>query len=235
CCCSRTRHRRSWPSASTSPATPGRPWPTSSKPSGPSPTADGTAPSSAPTTTPNGRSRWPAPCASGTSPSSRCCCSSTARSSATSRFATTSSTTSASTRSTPVSWRPASSTSSTRVAEARLMHLCYAGGRGARPELVEYGDLVLNLETYQAVVAGRPLDLTYMEYELLTFLASNPGKVFTRETLLSRVWGYEYYGGARTVDVHVRRLRAKLGEEHAGLISTVRSVGYRFGQSRWGS
>ena len=84
-------------------------------------------------------------------------------------------------------------------------------------------------------IDGSPLDLTYMEYELLTFLASHPGKVFTRETLLSRVWGYEYYGGARTVDVHVRRLRAKLGEEHAGLISTVRSVGYRFGQSRWGS
>ena len=64
-----------------------------------------------------------------------------------------------------------------------------------------------------------------MEYELLKFLATHPGKVFTRETLLSRVWGYEYYGGARTVDVHIRRLRAKLGEEHANLISTVRSVG----------
>ena len=89
---------------------------------------------------------------------------------------------------------------------------------------------MLNLETYQAAVAGRPLDLTYMEYELLKFLAAHPGKVFTRETLLSRVWGYEYYGGARTVDVHIRRLRAKLGEEHANLIQTVRSVGYRFGQ-----
>ena len=91
---------------------------------------------------------------------------------------------------------------------------------------------MLNLETYQAAVGGTPLDLTYMEYELLKFLASHPGKVFTRETLLSRVWGYEYYGGARTVDVHVRRLRAKLGEEHANLIQTVRSVGYRFGQTR---
>ena len=94
--------------------------------------------------------------------------------------------------------------------------------------------IALNLETYQAVCSGRPLDLTYMEYELLKFLASHPGRVFTRETLLSRVWGYEYYGGARTVDVHIRRLRAKLGEEHANLIQTVRSVGYRFGQSRWG-
>ena len=92
---------------------------------------------------------------------------------------------------------------------------------------------MLNLETYQAALVGRPLDLTYMEYELLKFFATHPGKVFTREQLLSRVWGYEYYGGARTVDVHVRRLRAKLGEEHANLIQTVRSVGYRFGTQRW--
>ena len=121
-----------------------------------------------------------------------------------------------------------------RELEARMRHLFWRTGSGSRPELVEYGDLVLNLETYQAAVAGRPIDLTYMEYELLKFLAQHPGKVFTRETLLSRVWGYEYYGGARTVDVHIRRLRAKLGEEHANLIQTVRSVGYRFGQSRWG-
>ncbi|MBW8824920.1 MAG: response regulator transcription factor [Acidobacteria bacterium] len=118
--------------------------------------------------------------------------------------------------------------------DARLKHLFWRTGRGTRPELIEYGPLVLNLETYQAAIASRPLDLTYMEYELLKFLASHPGKVFTRETLLSRVWGYDYYGGARTVDVHVRRLRAKLGEEHAALISTVRSVGYRFGETRWG-
>ena len=118
--------------------------------------------------------------------------------------------------------------------EARIRHLLWRTGGGARPEMIEYRDLALNLETYQATIEGRPLDLTYMEYELLKFLAQNPGKVFTREMLLSRVWGYEYYGGARTVDVHVRRLRAKLGEENAGLIQTVRSVGYRFGQSRWG-
>jgi DNA-binding response OmpR family regulator len=108
-------------------------------------------------------------------------------------------------------------------------------GAAARPELVENSGLVLNLETYQASFNGASLDLTFMEYELLKFLAQNPGKVFTREMLLSRVWGYEYYGGARTVDVHVRRLRAKLGEEHANLIQTVRSVGYRFGQGRWGN
>jgi len=121
-----------------------------------------------------------------------------------------------------------------RELDARLKHVFWRTGQGTRPELVEYADLVLNLETYQAAIAGKPLDLTYMEYELLKFLAGHPGKVFTRETLLSRVWGYEYYGGARTVDVHIRRLRSKLGEEHANLIQTVRSVGYRFGQSRWG-
>lgn len=122
-----------------------------------------------------------------------------------------------------------------RELEARLRHLFSAVDGGSRPELVEHSGLVLNLETYQASFNGRPLDLTFMEYELLKFLAQNPGKVFTREMLLSRVWGYEYYGGARTVDVHVRRLRAKLGEEHANLIQTVRSVGYRFGQGRWGA
>ncbi|MCU1490579.1 MAG: response regulator with CheY-like receiver domain and winged-helix DNA-binding domain [Acidimicrobiaceae bacterium] len=117
--------------------------------------------------------------------------------------------------------------------EARLSHLLWATGRGKRHEVIAYGPLALNLETYQAVLSGRPLDLTYMEYELLRFLAAHPGKVFTREVLLSRVWGYEYFGGARTVDVHIRRLRAKLGEEHAALIETVRSVGYRFGRARW--
>jgi DNA-binding response OmpR family regulator len=118
--------------------------------------------------------------------------------------------------------------------DARLKHLLVRGGwADIAEDVVTYDLLVLNLETYQALIDGRPLDLTYMEYELLKFLASNPGRVFTRETLLSRVWGYEYYGGARTVDVHIRRLRAKLGEEHAALIQTVRSVGYKFGESRW--
>jgi len=122
-----------------------------------------------------------------------------------------------------------------RELEARLRHLFSFNAGASRPELVDYGALILNLETYQASVDGTPLDLTYMEYELLKFLVLNPGKVFSREMLLSRVWGYDYYGGARTVDVHIRRLRAKLGEEHANLIQTVRSVGYRFGQSRWGN
>jgi DNA-binding response OmpR family regulator len=120
--------------------------------------------------------------------------------------------------------------------EARLKHLLVRGGwTEVTDDIISYELLVLNLETYQALIDGRPLDLTYMEYELLRFLAANPGRVFTRETLLSRVWGYEYYGGARTVDVHIRRLRAKLGEEHAALIQTVRSVGYKFGESRWGA
>ncbi len=116
---------------------------------------------------------------------------------------------------------------------ARVEQLMRRAGHGPTTEIIEHGPLVLNLETYQAAVSGRALDLTYMEYELLRFLAARPGKVFTRETLLSRVWGYEYYGGARTVDVHIRRLRAKLGEEHAHLIQTVRSVGYRLGQGTW--
>lgn len=118
--------------------------------------------------------------------------------------------------------------------EARLKHLLTRQGVVADDsETIVYKALVLNLETYQAAIDEEPLDLTYMEYELLKFLAQNPGRVFTRETLLSRVWGYEYYGGARTVDVHIRRLRAKLGDQHAQMISTVRSVGYRFGESRW--
>lgn len=101
---------------------------------------------------------------------------------------------------------------------------------GAGPdEIIVFKDLSLDLSTYQATIGGSPVDLTYMEYELLRFFATNQGRVWSREQLLSRVWGYDYFGGARTVDVHVRRLRAKLGEERASWITTVRSVGYRFG------
>jgi DNA-binding response OmpR family regulator len=96
-------------------------------------------------------------------------------------------------------------------------------------ETLVFKDLTLNTLTYRAEIAGRPLDLTYMEYELLRFLVGNPVRVWSREQLLSRVWGYDYYGGARTIDVHVRRLRSKLGEERSSWITTVRSVGYRFG------
>ena len=87
--------------------------------------------------------------------------------------------------------------------------------------------LALDIETYRVTASGCPLDLTYKEFELLRFLASNPGRVFTRPALLREVWGYDFYGGTRTVDVHVRRLRAKLGPEHEHLIETVRGVGYR--------
>ncbi len=96
-------------------------------------------------------------------------------------------------------------------------------------ELLQFKDLQVNTLTYQAVLAGQPMDLTFMEYELLRFLVQNPVRVWSREQLLSKVWGYEYYGGARTVDVHIRRLRSKLGEERSSWIATVRSVGYRFG------
>ena len=92
-----------------------------------------------------------------------------------------------------------------------------------------FHDLELNPLTYLATLDAEPLDLTYMEYELLRFFIEHRGRVWTREQLLSKVWGYDYFGGARTVDVHVRRLRAKLGEHRAGWIVTVRSVGYRFG------
>jgi DNA-binding response OmpR family regulator len=96
-------------------------------------------------------------------------------------------------------------------------------------EILHFKDLTLDLATYQAAVDHIPVDLTFMEYELLRFFITHQGRVWTREQLLERVWGYEYFGGARTVDVHVRRLRAKLGEERASWITTVRSVGYRFG------
>lgn len=96
-------------------------------------------------------------------------------------------------------------------------------------EVVRFKDLELNTATYQAAIGGVPCDLTYMEYELLRFFATHPARVWSREQILSKVWGYDYFGGSRTVDVHVRRLRAKLGEERASWITTVRSVGYRFG------
>jgi DNA-binding response OmpR family regulator len=95
-------------------------------------------------------------------------------------------------------------------------------------DIVRVGSLEMNLATYQVAIDKRPVDFTYMEYELLKFLVTHPRRVFSREALLSRVWGYDYYGGARTVDVHVRRVRAKLGSEHAARIKTVRSVGYRW-------
>jgi two-component system, OmpR family, alkaline phosphatase synthesis response regulator PhoP len=111
--------------------------------------------------------------------------------------------------------------------DARLRHLLWRAKQGEQSDLLNLGPLIINFGTYQVHVESEPVDLTYMEYELLKFLATHRGRVFTRQTLLSRVWGYDYFGGTRTVDVHVRRLRAKLGE-HANVIQTVRNVGYKF-------
>jgi len=98
----------------------------------------------------------------------------------------------------------------------------------ATPDEIRSGDLAIDEATYTARLRARALDLTFKEFELLKFLAQHPGRVFTRAHLLQEVWGYDYFGGTRTVDVHVRRLRAKLGTEHEALIGTVRNVGYRF-------
>lgn len=92
---------------------------------------------------------------------------------------------------------------------------------------IHLGPLVLDVSTYRVSVGGTPLDLTFKEFELLRFLAERPGRVFTRPALMREVWGYDFYGGTRTVDVHIRRLRAKLGPAHENLIQTVRGVGYR--------
>ncbi|MFB7948746.1 response regulator transcription factor [Kitasatospora phosalacinea] len=96
------------------------------------------------------------------------------------------------------------------------------------PMEIRNGDLSVDEATYSAKLKGRVLDLTFKEFELLKYLAQHPGRVFTRAQLLQEVWGYDYFGGTRTVDVHVRRLRAKLGVENEQLIGTVRNVGYRF-------
>ena len=93
--------------------------------------------------------------------------------------------------------------------------------------VIRLGPLSIDTDSFRVTASGVPLDLTFKEFELLRFLAQQPGRVFTRPTLLREVWGYDFYGGTRTVDVHIRRLRAKLGPEHEHLIETVRSVGYR--------
>ena len=113
-----------------------------------------------------------------------------------------------------------------RLATGRA--LAAADAAGSSDGVTRAGDLVIDETTYAAKLKGRPLDLTFKEFELLKYLAQHPGRVFTRAQLLQEVWGYDYYGGTRTVDVHVRRLRAKLGAEHEGLIGTVRHVGYKF-------
>ena len=93
---------------------------------------------------------------------------------------------------------------------------------------IRTGEVSIDENSYTARIKGRALDLTFKEFELLKFLAQHPGRVFTRAQLLQEIWGYDYFGGTRTVDVHIRRLRSKLGPEHEAIIGTVRNVGYRF-------
>jgi DNA-binding response OmpR family regulator len=95
-------------------------------------------------------------------------------------------------------------------------------------DVIRAGELVMDLANYRVSVGGRVVELTYKEYELLRFLMQNPEKVLTREALLKRVWGYDYFGGSRTVDVHIRRLRSKLEDRGHTFIETIRNVGYRF-------
>jgi DNA-binding response OmpR family regulator len=111
--------------------------------------------------------------------------------------------------------------------DARLRLALARRDEVAEPARVQASGVTIDEQSYSAKLRGRPLDLTYKEFQLLHFLATHPSRVFTREQLLSEVWGYDYFGGTRTVDVHVRRLRAKLGDQEQ-IIGTVRNVGYRF-------
>jgi DNA-binding response OmpR family regulator len=112
------------------------------------------------------------------------------------------------------------------LARVRLTLLKANGELSA--DTIKRGDVLIDVANYRVLLNQQPVDLTYKEYELLKFLATNDGKVFTREALLNRVWGYNYYGGARTVDVHIRRIRSKIEAGGAAYIETVRNVGYRF-------
>ncbi|KFI66154.1 winged helix-turn-helix transcriptional regulator [Bifidobacterium cuniculi] len=118
------------------------------------------------------------------------------------------------------------------ASEHGAMHFSTAAAQPADTSqedgLIRSGDLVVDTNGYTAQLRGLPIDLAYKEFELLKYLVQHPGRVFTRAQLLQEVWGYDYYGGTRTVDVHIRRLRAKLGGEYEHMIGTVRNVGYRF-------
>jgi len=111
---------------------------------------------------------------------------------------------------------------------ARLRRALRRRGPEDSDRVLRCGDLTIDMANYMVFVADRQVSLTYKEYELLRFLATNADTVFTRETLLNKVWGYDFYGGARTVDVHVRRLRSKIEDRHHSFVETVRNVGYRF-------
>jgi DNA-binding response OmpR family regulator len=115
-------------------------------------------------------------------------------------------------------------------ADARLRLAVSRSAATVTPDagLLRAGDLVIDAATYSARLRGQPMSLTYKEFELLKYLAQHAGRVFSRDQLLREVWGYDYFGGSRTVDVHVRRLRAKLGPQRETMIGTVRQVGYKF-------
>ena len=109
---------------------------------------------------------------------------------------------------------------------ARVRRLLRDDGPSGHAEVITVETMTINLATYQVTVAGEPVDFTYLEYALLSFLVRHSGHTFSRDALLQHVWGFDYYGGSRTVDVHVRRIRAKLGPELAQRLETVRGVGY---------
>ena len=110
----------------------------------------------------------------------------------------------------------------------RIRRILWRNGSWDIGQIIRIGDLTIDQDKYEVSIAQNRIVLTFKEYQLLRFLATNPGKVFTRETLLNRVWGYDYFGGTRTVDVHVRRLRSKIEHITTSFIETVRNVGYRF-------
>ncbi len=111
---------------------------------------------------------------------------------------------------------------------ARIKQAIYRVSGPVGAQLLKVGDLVIDLERYDVLMAGRRVSLTYKEFQLLVMLASNPGRVYTRDVLLSQVWGYDYLGGTRTVDVHVRRLRSKIEDPDHSFVETIWNVGYRF-------
>ncbi|HUF52363.1 MAG TPA: response regulator transcription factor [Dehalococcoidia bacterium] len=111
---------------------------------------------------------------------------------------------------------------------ARVRRILWRIARHDSSDVLKVGELVMDMANYTVHIAGHPVELTFKEYELLRFLAVNRDRVFSREALLNNVWGYDFYGGARTVDVHIRRLRSKIEDRHVTFIETVRNVGYRF-------
>ena len=121
---------------------------------------------------------------------------------------------------------PAEIEARVRIAVGRIEANNFANDPSSRE--IRTGEVVIDENSYTAKIKGRSLDLTFKEFELIKFLAQHPGRVFTLAQLLQEIWGYDYFGGTRTVDVHIRRLRSKLGPEHEAIVGTVRNVGYRF-------